>query len=71
MCGEQARELGSCGIWAIDDESHEEQGEGQILCVEVHDEEADLARRVVLRERVCVRERERGEEGVAVEDAAC
>jgi hypothetical protein len=71
VCSEQAGELGSCGFGAIDNEGHEEERERQELCVEVYDEEADLSRWAVLRERVCVRECERGEEGVAVEDAAC
>jgi hypothetical protein len=71
VCSEQAGELSSCGVGTIDDEGHEEERKRQELCVEVYDEEANLARRAILRERVCVREGERGEEGVAVQDAAC
>jgi hypothetical protein len=71
MCGKQSRKLGSCRIRAIDNEGHEEEGKGQIFRIKVDDEEADLTRWAVLCECVCVRERECGKEGIAIQETAC
>jgi stress response protein YsnF len=66
MRGDQAGDLRHGGLGTVDDEGHEEQREGQVLCVEVEDEEVDLARGVVLGEGVGVGKRKGGEESVAV-----
>jgi hypothetical protein len=71
MRGNKTRTLRECGVGTVNDEGHEEQRERKVFRVEGDDEEGDLARGVVLREGVCVGEREGGKEGVRVENAAC
>lgn len=71
MGGKQSSDLRHRRIGTVDDEGHEEQGEGEVFRVEVEDEEADLTRRAILCEGIRVRHCECGEEGVAVEEAAC
>jgi hypothetical protein len=71
MRGDEACELRLGMVGAVDDKRHEEHGPGQELCVEVYDEEVDLARGVVLSVRVGVGERQGREERVAVKQNAC
>jgi stress response protein YsnF len=71
MRSDETWKLASCRFGAIDDKGHEEERKRQVFRIKVQDEEADLARRIVLCEGVCVRKRECGEERVAVEEEAC
>lgn len=71
MRGEETSDLAERRVLAVDDEGHECHSEGQVLRVEVHDEEADLARGILLSESVCVCEGQGGEERVAVKDDTC
>jgi hypothetical protein len=69
--GDETGELSGSGIRAVHDKSHEEHGEGQVLAFEGDDEEGYGASRIILSERVCVGERQRGEKGVLVQKDTC
>lgn len=71
MRGDETSKLAECSVLTVDDEGHEQEGEGQELRVEVHNKEAYLTRRVVLGERVRVCEGEGGEERIAVKEDTC
>jgi hypothetical protein len=66
VCGDETGELAGSGIRTVDDEGHEEHGEGEVFAVEGDDKEGYGASGVILGERVCVGEGQRGEEGVLV-----
>lgn len=68
---DETGELAECSALAVDDEGHKQQGEGQVLRIEVHNEEANLTRWVVLGECVGVCEGKGGEERVAVQKDTC
>lgn len=64
MGGEKTGKLSGSCLRAVDDEGHEEQGEGQEFGVKGYNEEGYGACRVVLGECIRVGEGEGWEEGV-------
>lgn len=64
MRSDEAGDLHHCLLGAVEDQGHEEEGEGQELGIEGDDEESHLASRVVLRVRVGVGQRERRKERI-------
>lgn len=70
MCSNETSSLRYSGGRALHDERHEQQGDGEVLCIELDDKERDLARGIVLSVRPCVPERQRVKESRGAEESA-
>jgi len=71
VSGDETGELAGSCIGTVDDEGHEEHGEGEVFTFEGDDEEGYGTRGIILGERVGVCEGQRGEESVLVQNATC
>lgn len=67
MCGQQTSKLCQGSFRPVNDETHQEQGEGKVFRIKGDDEESHLARGIFLGKGVGVCERQSREESVGIQ----